>query len=74
MDEELLVQDMKPEMAEITNRYCNWKASVGFRGTEKHNDEGTKLYTSDDRNQWIRANINETKLNWVKTSVFDEER
>lgn len=23
MDEELLIQDLKPEMAEVTNSYCN---------------------------------------------------
>lgn len=53
MDEELLVQDMKPETAEVTNSYCNWSIGVGFRGTDKHKNEGAKLNTSDDRHhEW----------------------
>lgn len=73
MGEELLVQDMKPEMVEVTNSYCNWSTGVGFRGTEKHEDEGAKLNTSDDRHCEKKPNINKSKLNWVKKSVSDKE-
>lgn len=49
MHEELLVQDMKPEMAEVTNCYCDWSTGVEFRGTERQEDKGAKLSASDDR-------------------------
>lgn len=57
---------MKPEMLEVTNSYYNWSIGVGFRGTEKHEDEGAKLNTSDDRHCekeliYIKANWPESK-------------